>query len=219
LLKMRGRLTKIKELFLMFSSTMWMQEILDMIQNDVLKSHLPLHLTPPFFWKQNCKKCRRLPGVLLTPSHSDFILPDPQSLEEFCEKCMSRKVDHGSWYNHMKGQQAAKGKHWVLYLFYDDVKKNPKCESHRLLEFLEKTLSEDIINKIIHYMSFDVMKENPMVNQAALPSPICDYIISKFLRKGMPGDWKNHFTPAMNEKFAEHYKKMTGTTLTFCREI
>lgn len=41
---------------------------------------------------------------------------------------------------------------------------NSKPEIHKLLEFLEKTLLEDIINKIIHHTSFDVMKEKPMLS-------------------------------------------------------
>ncbi|XP_004478467.1 sulfotransferase 1C3-like [Dasypus novemcinctus] len=248
------------------SGTTWMQEILDMIQNDgdvakckransldrypflevsfphkekhdvdiaiempsprILKTHLPSHLIPPSIWKQKCKVicvARNAKDCLVSYYHFHrmaSILPDPQSWEEFCEDFMSGKLAYGSWYDHVKGWWDAKDKHRILYVFYEDIKKNPKCTIHKVLEFLEKTLPEETINKIVYHTSFDVMKENPMANHTSIPSYIYDHTISKFLRKGMPGDWKNHFTVTMNEKFDEHYKKkMAGTTLTFCTEI
>jgi hypothetical protein len=43
---------------------------------------------------------------------------------------------------------------------------------------------------------------------------------TSFCPSRMLGDWKNHFTVAMNEIFDEHYKKkMAGTTMNFCPEI
>ncbi|XP_021571610.1 sulfotransferase 1C3 isoform X2 [Carlito syrichta] len=245
------------------SGTTWMQEILDMIQNEgdvekckraisldrhpfieltfpfkkkydfemalempsprLLKTHLPSHLIPPSVWRQNCKiiyVARNAKDCLVSYYHyhrMTTLLPDPKSLEEFCQKFMSGEVAYGSWYDHVKGWWAAKDKHQILYLFYEDVKKNPKHEIHKVLEFLEKTLSEDVINKIIHHTSFDVMKKNPMANQSTVPSSIYDFTVSPFMRKGMPGDWKNHFTVAMNESFDKHFeKKMGETTLTFC---
>ncbi|XP_032033628.1 sulfotransferase 1C3 isoform X1 [Hylobates moloch] len=248
------------------SGTHWMQEILDMIQNDgdvekckrfpsldrhpflelkfphkekpdleialemssprLIKTHLPSHLIPPSIRKENCKivyVARNPKDCLVSYYHFHRMasfLPDPQNLEEFYEKFMSGKVTCGSWFDHVKGWWAAKDRHQVLYLFYEDIKKNPKHEIHKVLEFLEKTLSDDVINKIIHHTSFDVMKDNPMANQTRIPSHIFNHSISKFMRKGRPGDWKNHFTVAMNENFDKHYeKKMAGSTLNFCLEI
>ncbi|XP_011856323.1 PREDICTED: sulfotransferase 1C3-like [Mandrillus leucophaeus] len=248
------------------SGTHWMQEILDMIQNDgdvekckrdhslhrypflelkfphkekpdwvialemssprLIKTHLPSHLIPPSIWKENCKivyVARNPKDCLVSYYHFHRMasyLPDPQNLEEFYEKFVLGKVFYGSWFDHVKGWWAAKDTHRILYLFYEDIKKNPKHEIHKVLEFLEKTLSEDVINKIIHHTSFDVMKDNPMANHTGIPSHIFNHSISKFMRKGMPGDWKNHFTVAMNENFDKHYeKKMAGSTLNFCPDI
>nr|XP_021524677.1 sulfotransferase 1C3 isoform X1 [Aotus nancymaae] len=248
------------------SGTTWMQEILDMIQNDgdvekckrdsslercpllelkfphkektdleialemssprLIKTHLPSHLVPPSIWKENYKiiyVARNAKDCLVSYYHfhrMTSLLYDPQNLEEFYEEFMSGKVAYGSWFDHVKGWWAAKDTHQILYLFYEDIKKNSKQEILKILKFLEKTLSDDVINKIIHHTSFDVMKHNPMANHTAVPSHIFDHSISKFMRKGMPGDWKNHFTVAMNENFDKYYEnKMAETTLTFCTEI
>ncbi|XP_072477900.1 sulfotransferase 1C1-like isoform X2 [Notamacropus eugenii] len=247
------------------SGTTWMQEIVDMIQNDgdeekcqqveiyhrhpiiewsqrlyisnpefamevpsprILKTHLPVQMLPPSFWKQNTKiiyVARNAKDCVVSYYHFSrmFIpFPTPGSLEEFIEKFMNGRVLCGSWYDHVKGWWDKRDKHPILYLFYEDMKENPKREIQKILNFLEKDLSEEIINKIIYHTSFDIMKQNPMVNYTYFPKTMMDHSISPFMRKGMPGDWKNHFTVAQNEKFDEDYKKkMAGTTLTFRAEI
>lgn len=64
---------------------------------------------------------------------------------------------------------------------------DPKREIQKILKFLEKDSSEEVLNKIIYNTSFDVMKQNPMANYTTLPSSIMDHSISPFMRKGMKG--------------------------------
>ncbi|XP_072477907.1 sulfotransferase 1C1-like [Notamacropus eugenii] len=87
------------------------------------------------------------------------------------------------------------------------MEETPKWEIQKILKFLENGLSEEIINKIMYHTSLDVMKQNPMANYISIPRTVMDHSISPFVRKGMPGDWQNHFTVPQNEKFDEDYKK------------
>ncbi|XP_067560109.1 sulfotransferase 1C4-like isoform X5 [Pseudorca crassidens] len=121
----------------------------------------------------------------------------------------------GSWYDHVKGWWDAKDQHRILYLFYEDMKRNPKHEILKLAEFIGKSLDDKVLDTIVHYSSFDVMKQNPMANYTSIPAPFMNHSISPFMRKGAVGDWKNHFTVAQNERFDEdHKRKMADTTLT-----
>uniref|UniRef100_A0A8C5KXN8 Sulfotransferase n=1 Tax=Jaculus jaculus TaxID=51337 RepID=A0A8C5KXN8_JACJA len=216
------------------AGTTWTQEIVDMIQHDgdvqkcqrantfdrhpfiewtlppplnsgldlankmpsprTLKTHLPVQMLPPSFWKENSKiiyVARNAKDCLVSYYHfsrMNKMLPDPGTWDEYIETFKAGK--------------------------------NPKREIEKIVKFLEKDISEEVLNKIIYHTSFDVMKQNPMANYTTLPSSIMDHSISPFMRKGMPGDWKNYFTVAQSEDFDKDYqKKMEGSTLTFRTEI
>lgn len=54
----------------------------------------------------------------------------------------------------------------------------------RMSDFLERNLSEDVIQKIAQHCSFETMKDNQMSNFKLVPKELMDSDISPFLRKG-----------------------------------
>ncbi|XP_077657138.1 sulfotransferase 1C2-like [Urocitellus parryii] len=192
----------------------------------ILRTHLPTQLLPPSFLENNCKflyVARNTKDCMV--SYYNFqrmnqVLPDPVTWEEYFETFIDGKVGWGSWFEHVKGWWQKKDRYQVLFLFHEDIKKDPKHEIQKVAQFMGKNLDETMLDKIVQETSFEKMKENPMTNHSTVPKSILDQSISPFMRKGTVGDWKNHFTVAQNEKFDEIYReKMKGVTINFCMEL
>ncbi|XP_046518439.1 sulfotransferase 1C2 isoform X2 [Equus quagga] len=191
-----------------------------------LRTHLPTQLLPPSFWENNCKflyVARNAKGCMVSYYHfqrMNQVLPDPGTWEEYFETFISGKVGWGSWFDHVKGWWEIKDRYQVLFLFYEDMKRDPKCEIQKVVQFMGKSLDETVLDKIVQETSFEKMKENPMTNRSTVPKFILDQSISTFMRKGTVGDWKNHFTVTQNERFDEIYRqKMEGISINFCMEL
>ncbi|XP_038197621.1 sulfotransferase 1C2-like isoform X1 [Arvicola amphibius] len=192
----------------------------------ILKTHLSTQLLPPSFWTSNCKflyVARNAKDCMVSYYHfyrMNQVLPDPGTWDEYFETFISGKVYWGSWFDHVRGWWEIRDRYQILFLFYEDMKRDPKREIQKVMQFMGKNLDEAVLDRIVQETSFERMKENPMTNRSTVPKSLLDQSISPFMRKGTVGDWKNHFTVAQNEKFDEIYRqKMKGTSINFCMEL
>uniref|UniRef100_A0A8D0GZX6 Sulfotransferase n=1 Tax=Sphenodon punctatus TaxID=8508 RepID=A0A8D0GZX6_SPHPU len=191
-----------------------------------IKTHLPVQLMPESFWTQGCKMiyvARNAKDVAV--SYYFFyqmakVHPDPGTWDEFLEKYIAGDISYGPWFDHVKGWWDKRHEQRMLYLFYEDMKEDPRREVRKVMEFLERPLDEQVLEKIVHHTSFKEMSQNQMANYKTIPTAVMDHDISPFMRKGITGDWKNYFTVAQNEHFdAEYERQMKGTDLCFRTEI
>ncbi|KAM9816825.1 sulfotransferase 1C2 [Neosynchiropus ocellatus] len=179
----------------------------------VIKTHLPIQLVPLGFWENKCKAiyvARNAKDNLVSYYHFDCMnltQPEPGPWEGYIQKFMRGDLGWGSWYDHVKGYWEEREKKNILYLFYEDMKENPHREVKRIMRYLDLSLSDEVINRIVELTSFKKMKENPMANYSCIPENVFDQSISPFMRKGEVGDWNNHFTPEQSKMFDEDYEK------------
>lgn len=199
-------------------------EILESVPSPrVIKTHLPVPLFPKSLWDKNVKiiyVARNPKDVAVSFYHFDKmnqLHPDPGTWEEYVERFIQGNVGFGSWGAHVRDWWNLRQQRNMLYVFYEDMLEDPSCEIRKVVKFLGKDFSEEVVERICQHTSFKAMKENPLTNYTSLSSTIMDQSISPFMRKGICGDWKNHFTVAQSERLDEYYQReMSGTDLTFC---
>lgn len=143
------------------------------------------------------------------------------TFEEFCELMLNDMVPIGSVWNHYLTYWNKRDEPNFLYLKYEDMKRDTPAAVRQIAEFLDKKLTDEQVEKVCDFLSFENMKNNPGVNLSALLDAYLgkDYLKrtgKAFIRKGEMGDWKNHMTPELSEKFDEWIEKNTkGTGLFF----
>ncbi|XP_061665776.1 sulfotransferase 1 family member D1-like [Syngnathoides biaculeatus] len=192
----------------------------------IIKTHLPFQLVPAGFWEKKCKAiyvARNAKDNVVSYYHFDrmnMTQPEPGPWEGYIHKFMRGELSWGSWYDHVKGYWEERDKRNILYIFYEDMKENPRREVERIMRYLDLSLSDDIITRIVELTSFTAMKENPMANYTCAPKSVFDRSISAFMRKGEVGDWKNHFTPEQSAEFdADYERQMKQADIPFRTEF
>ena len=134
---------------------------------------------------------------------------------------LTGKVGFGSWFEHVLEWWKHKDDPNVLFLKYEDMKKDHPGAVRAIAEFIGCDLKPDVVDKIVTESTIDRMKANPNTNFSWVsPTIFAIKEINPFVRKGIVGDWKNHFTAEQSAKFdAVYQEKMKGTGLSFEFEL
>ncbi|XP_051063594.1 bile salt sulfotransferase 2 [Phodopus roborovskii] len=182
----------------------------------LLISHLPFHLFPKSFFHSKAKVIyvMRNPRDVLVSGYffwsKSNLVKNADSLSTYFEWFLKGNVAYGSWFEHIRGWLSMRGSENFLLLSYEDMKKDTRKTIEKICDFLGKKLESDELDMVLKNISFKAMKENKMSNF----SLITDDMIPNglvLLRKGVTGDWKNHFTVAQAEAFDKVFQeKMAG---------
>lgn len=119
----------------------------------------------------------------------------------------------------------------VLTLHFEEMKKNPTEAVRKVANFLNKDLTDEVIQSIADKCSFqnlktanETMKQRPLNLVERLTEEEKGRMIKhkppQMYRKGEVGDWKNHFTVAENEQFEKLLEEnFKGTNIEFVYSI
>ncbi|XP_071973529.1 sulfotransferase 2B1-like [Engystomops pustulosus] len=185
-----------------------------------ITSHLPSDILAPALQKSKAKVIyimRNPKDVAVSFYYFHKMakfLPDVTSFPEFLKLFLEGQVYYGSWFDHVKGWYSQKNNLDIFYIRYEDMCKDLRRSIKKLCGFLGCPMYSEEVNKIEQNCKFDIMSKNIMVNYTLVPKEILDHEQSKFMRKGVVGDWKNHLTDEQNEVFDKLYKeKMSNCDL------
>ncbi|XP_049755848.1 sulfotransferase 2A1-like [Elephas maximus indicus] len=182
----------------------------------IYSSHLPIQLFPKSFFNTKAKAIYliRNPRDVITSGYyfnkALRYVQNPELFEEYFECFLPGNVPYGSWFDHTLGWMSMRGKENFLIISYEELHQDIRASVERISQFLGKKLSSDELNSVLKNVSFEVMKDNKMSNFSLVPDDIMDHSKGKLLRKGITGDWKNHFTVAQSEAFNKTYQEKMG---------
>ena len=105
-----------------------------------------------------------------------------------------------------------------MFLKYEEMKRDLRGIVERVASFMGYTLDSSILDTVTSQCTFDSMKANPSTNfvstgvqmYARKPGS------QPHIRKGIVGDWKNHFSDEQSARMdAEYDRRLVGTGLEF----
>ncbi|KAE8594061.1 hypothetical protein XENTR_v10019433 [Xenopus tropicalis] len=198
------------------------QQIKDVSRPRVLTSHLPFHIFPKSFFTSKAKiiyVMRNPKDIFVSLFFFAKIIchyKDPESFEQYLEDFLQGNILYNSWFDHVKGWMQMKDNSNFFIVTYEELHQDLRGCITRICKFIGKELDDAKIDLIAKHSSFEVMKENKMSNYSLGTKEFIDHTKGSFMRKGMAGDWKNHFTVAQSEHFDRVYQeKMKDLNVKF----
>uniref|UniRef100_G1SDB0 Sulfotransferase n=1 Tax=Oryctolagus cuniculus TaxID=9986 RepID=G1SDB0_RABIT len=180
----------------------------------LVSTHLPIHIFPKSIHTTKAKVIylMRNPRDVLVSGYYFWnyvkFVENTKSLQEYFELFLDGNVVFGSWFDHVHGWLSLRDQKNFLLLSYEELKQDTRSTIEKICHFLGEKLEPEEINLVLKNSSFQAMKENKMSNYSLLSE--VDLIHEghgSFMRKGISGDWKNHFTVTQAEKFDKVFKE------------
>ena len=133
---------------------------------------------------------------------------------EFLEHFMKGNIPGGSYFDHVLSWWSRKDDENVLFLKYEDLKKDLPGQIKIIAEFLGVKLSDEEAKAVAEKCTLQAMKSNPNLDINKFPLKFITK--GSHLRKGIVGDWKNHFSDEQLEAFDRLCQsRLNGTGLEF----
>ncbi|GFU26033.1 sulfotransferase 1C4 [Nephila pilipes] len=182
-------------------------EVKNMSSPRLLKTHLPYSLLPQDILQKQCKMIyvtRNPRDVVVSYYHFACMLKETQykgTFEQFFQRFLLDRPTYGPFLLHNLEFWNHRHDKNVLFLFYEDLKKDLYGSLKKIAEFLNRNLSSKELDAIKVYCDFKNMAKNK--STALSENSAIDGKASNFYRKGQVGDWKNYFTQDMILKLDE----------------
>ena len=102
----------------------------------------------------------------------------------------------------------------ILFLFFEDMKRNLDQEVKRAMKFLGKNYSQEDVDNLCKHLSFESIRDNKMVNKKEEIKNVKESFGEKydeneftFIRKGQVGGYKDELSVEENEMLDEYVSR------------
>merc|ERR1719402_1718993 len=96
----------------------------------------------------------------------------------------------GEWFGHMK--EAINLEDKICFVWYEDMKQDIREVIRTVASFLQQSVTNEEVEKLVKHLDIDSFRENNAVNKRPFMNSNWK---PNFIRKGIVGDWRNHFSP------------------------
>ncbi|KAK9718751.1 Sulfotransferase domain [Popillia japonica] len=188
-----------------------------------IKSHLPWDLLPAQIREGNRKSkiihvVRNPKDVCVSFYHHTKIFPNLYvSMEEYFDKFISDKFLYSPYWNGVLSYWNKRHLPNVLIIRYEDMVNDLPSIIHQIADFLDTSVNEEDMGRLLHHLSFDQMKNNKAVNLEQVTDLLKKHGMLKaqysLMRKGKVGSYKEELTEEMIsllEVWSEINNKDTG---------
>ncbi|XP_032299709.1 amine sulfotransferase-like isoform X1 [Coturnix japonica] len=155
----------------------------------VFVTHLPYYLTPRDLRNRKGRVIyvsRNPKDVLVSYYHfSKFIvtLEEIPDFNIFMERFLAGKVLASAWFDHVSGWCNHAKDFNILFLTYEEMKKDLRSAVLKICNFIGKKLSEEEIESVVRQATFENMQKDPRANYENLPENMQSKRRADFLRK------------------------------------
>ena len=142
-----------------------------MVSPRAFKSHFPYEMMPCGMPSTTPGKyiyvARNPKDVVTSFFHHYYMFPFYPKYEwdECFEKFMKGEVDFGDYFDHVLGWWAHKDDDNVLFLKYEDMKKDLPSAVDKIAKFIGQDISKELVDEIAHKTTFANMKEDSTANR------------------------------------------------------
>ncbi|XP_076035149.1 sulfotransferase 1C4-like isoform X2 [Oratosquilla oratoria] len=193
----------------------------------IIKTHLPFSLLNPKLLETTkvVYMVRNPKDMSISYHHQHRIIKGhgfAGDMDKFVDYLVKDRLLYGMYFKHLKEAWERKDHPNLQMFFYEDLKKDPKGEIKKMDKFIEGGMSDDQIQKIVDYTTFEQMalRDKPTGIDETECNALFDKDVAKkeggFYRRGDVGDYKNILNADQEAKIDAWTKKnMEGIDLTF----
>ena len=143
--------------------------------------------------------------------HLSHLLRSAITFDRFFKLFMHGLVLWGSWFSHIQGWWRHRDDPNVLFLRFEDLKKDLEGCVRKIIHFCELDVPEERLKEILEKCSHHFMKRHQNKFDFAM-EVVFDrsFTLDSFIRKGEVGDWKALFSDAQLRAFKRKAEDRLG---------
>ncbi|XP_017836636.2 sulfotransferase 1E1-like [Drosophila busckii] len=191
--------------------------VLELPRPRLIKTHLSLAFLPAQLWQGKGKVVYifRNPIDAWVSAYYHLVTSGfihGKTVEQYLDQRLDTELPKKAALDHAAEFYQLRNEPWVYYTSYERMKSNLRGVVEDLCQFLNKTVTEQQMERLLKHLSFEEMKKNPTTNHrwehAQRPKPNNNNKeVYNFIRRGKVGGYKDVLSPQLIDKANEYIEQ------------